>query len=313
MAMILLLGATGYVGRAFAAHLQAKGLEVHAPLRATRDYSNGATLRKLLRELKPDFVINAAGFAGKPTVDACEITRADTLEGNTVFPLRVAEACTEADVRWGHVSSGCIYQGDRGVDPAGRSIGFREEDAPNFSFRAGECSFYSGTKALAEEFLVNGGHDVYIWRLRVPFDHRDNARNYLSKLMHYKRLLDVRNSLSHLGDFVAASWATMERGLPRGIYNLTNPGSITAKEVVELIRTEGEHRRAAGDALSAERMLKSYAWFESEDEFMKTTAVARRSSCVLDTTKAEQLGLPLRPVREAISGSLRNWTWETPA
>jgi hypothetical protein len=60
-------------------------------------------------------------------------------------------------------------------------------------------------------------------------------------------------------------------------------------------------------------MLKSYAWFESEDEFMKTTAVARRSSCVLDTSKAGQLALPLRPVREALVESLRNWTWEATA
>ena len=313
MAMILLLGAHGYVGRNFAAHLQAKGLEVHAPSRAAHDYTDAAVLRKLLRELRPDFVINAAGFAGKPTVDACETARADTLEGNTVFPLRVAEACAEAGVRWGHVSSGCVYQGDKGADASGKAIGFSEEDAPNFSFHAGECSFYSGTKALAEEFLVKGGYDVHIWRLRVPFDQHDNARNCLSKLMRYKRLLDVRNSLSHLGDFVASAWATMERGLPRGIYNLTNPGSVTAKEVVELIRAEGERRRAAGEAFSAERMLKSYSWFASEDEFMKTTAIARRSSCVLDTTKAEKLGLPLRPVREALADSLRNWTWETPA
>jgi dTDP-4-dehydrorhamnose reductase len=306
MAMILLLGANGFVGRHFAAHLQAKGLAVRAASRAE-------DLRNLLRELRPDFVINAAGFAGKPTVDACEIARADTLEGNTVFPLRVAEACAEAGVRWGHVSSGCVYQGDKGVDASGQAIGFREEDAPNFSFHSGACSFYSGTKALAEEFLTKGGYDVHIWRLRVPFDQQDNARNYVSKLMRYKRLLDVRNSLSQLGDFVAAAWATLERGLPRGIYNLTNPGSVTAKEVVELIRTEGERRRAVGDTFSAERMLKSYAWFASEEEFMKTTAVARRSSCVLDTTKAEKLGLPLRPVREALADSLRNWTWETPA
>jgi dTDP-4-dehydrorhamnose reductase len=286
---------------------------VEAPSRTAHNYADAAVLRELLRELRPDFVINAAGFAGKPTVDACETARADTLEGNTVFPLRVAEACAEAGVRWGHVSSGCVYQGDKGIDTSGQAIGFREEDAPNFSFHSGECSFYSGTKALAEEFLLAGGYDVYIWRLRVPFDHRDGARNYLSKLMRYKRLLGVRNSLSHLGDFVASAWATMERDLPRGIYNLTNPGSVTTQDVVELIREEGENRLARNDNYSAERMLKSYSWFESEDEFMKTTAVARRSSCVLDTTKAEQLGLPLRPVREALADSLRNWTWETPA
>ncbi len=46
---------------------------------------------------------------------------------------------------------------------------------------------------------------------------------------------------------------------------------------------------------------------------MKTSAIARRSSCVLDTTKAERLNLPLRPVREAIADSLRNWIWENPS
>jgi dTDP-4-dehydrorhamnose reductase len=313
MAMILLLGATGYVGQTFETYLQTKGLAFHAPLRAEHDYSRAAMLRQLLRDLRPDFVINAAGHAGKPTVDACETARADTLEGNTVFPLRVAEACAEAGIRWGHVSSGCVYQGAKGIDDAGQAVGFREDDPPNFSLHVGECSFYSGTKALAEELLINGGYDVYIWRLRVPFDHRDGARNYLSKLIRYKRLLDVRNSLSHLGDFVASACATMERGLPRGIYNLTNPSSVTTREVVELIREEGESRRARGDNLSAERMLKTYSWFESEDEFMKTTAVARRSSCVLDTTKAEHCGLPLRPVREALADSLRQWIWEAPA
>jgi dTDP-4-dehydrorhamnose reductase len=313
MATILLLGATGYVGQYFKAHLEAVGSAVHAPTRAEHDYSRATVLRALLREHRPDFVINAAGHAGKPTVDACENERAETLEGNTVFPLRVAEACAEAGIRWGHVSSGCVYQGAKGLDAAGHAIGFREDDPPNFSFHSGDCSFYSGAKALAEELLLKGGYDVYIWRLRVPFDHRDGARNYLTKLMRYKRLLDVRNSLSHLGDFAASACATLERGLPRGIYNLTNPGSVTAREVVGLIREEGERRLALGDNVSAGRMLKTYSWFESEDEFMKTTAVARRSSCVLDTTKAGQCGLPLRPVREALIDSLRHWTWETHA
>jgi dTDP-4-dehydrorhamnose reductase len=311
--MILLLGGTGYVGQAFQRHLQATASPVYAPSRAEQDYTRATVLRALLREHRPDFVINAAGHAGKPTVDACENERAETLEGNTVFPLRVAEACVEAGIPWGHVSSGCVYQGAKGLDDAGHAIGFREDDPPNFSFHSGDASFYSGTKALAEELLLKGGYDVYIWRLRVPFDHRDGARNYLSKLMRYKRLLDVRNSLSRLGDFVASACTTFEQGLPRGIYNLTNPGSVTAREVVELIREEGERRRKLGDIASAAHMLKDYAWFESEEEFMKTTARARRSSCVLDTTKAEKCGLPLRPVREAITDSLQKWTWEPPA
>jgi dTDP-4-dehydrorhamnose reductase len=308
--MVLLLGSNGYVGRCFAEFLKSRQVEVLAIPRAEQDYTDAATLKKLLRDHRPKFLINAAGYTGKPNVDACETARADTLFGNTVFPLRIAEVCAEQGVTWGHVSSGCIYQGAKGTDASGNPIGFREENVPNFSFHAGDCSFYSGTKALAEEYLLKNPGPLYIWRLRVPFDHRDNGRNYLTKLLRYKRLLDVRNSLSHLTDFVASAWATMERGLPHGVYNLTNPGAVTTRGVVQLIREEGERRLQKGDE-SGRRMLQDFVYFDSEDEFMKTMAVARRSSCVLDTTKAEQLGLPLRPVREALADSLQRWIWET--
>jgi dTDP-4-dehydrorhamnose reductase len=300
--MILVLGAGGYVGRRFTALFQARGLAFVPLSRAEIDYTDPAVLRRILKKERPDFVINAAGFTGRPNVDACETARAETLFGNTVLPLRVAEACAEFGIPWGHVSSGCIYQGARG-QKGGHPLGFREEDAPNFSFRAGPCSFYSGTKAMAEEYL-RAFPEVYLWRLRLPFDRHDSPRNYLSKLLRYPRLLDVRNSLSHLDDFAAACWATMERALPRGIYNLTNPGSVTTAEVVALIEQEG---RARNDR----RLLRPFAYFESEEEFMKTGAHAPRSSCVLDTTKAERLALPLRPVRDALIDSLQRWVWET--
>ena len=93
-----------------------------------------------------------------------------------VFPLRVAEASApRRGLPGGMFSSGCVYQGSKGVDASGNPIGFREEDEPNFSFQSGECSFYSGTKAMAEELLIQGGYDVYLWRLRLPFDHRDGT------------------------------------------------------------------------------------------------------------------------------------------
>ena len=306
--MIAVLGARGYVGQRFATYLKTRGLKTIAVARAEVDYADPARLLQFLKKERPDFVINAAGYTGKPNVDACESAKAETLFGNTVLPLRIAEACAAMNITWGHISSGCIYQGARGQE-GNVTLGFREEDTPNFSFHSGQCSFYSGTKAMAEEYLKDFPN-LYIWRLRVPFDQHDSARNYLSKLLRYKRLLNVRNSLSHLDDFVASCWATMERDLPRGTYNVTNPGSVTTKEVAELIRHEGQARLAKGDTYSAERMLKEFAYFESEDEFMKSAAIARRSSCVLDTAKAERLGLPLRPVCEAIADSLQRWSWE---
>jgi dTDP-4-dehydrorhamnose reductase len=309
--MLLLLGASGYVGRCFEDFFQREGVKVLSVSRAHTDYTAPHILQRLLKETRPDFLVNAAGFTGKPNVDACEKARAETLLGNTVLPLSIAEACGEHGIPWGHVSSGCIYQGSKGTDPAGNPPGFREEDTPNFSFASGTCSFYSGTKAMAEEYLMKGPSNIYIWRLRIPFDHRDGSRNYLSKLLRYERLLNVRNSLSHLGDFVSSAWATMQRRLPYGTYNLTNSGSVTTSEVVDLIRHEGIARLATKDLFSSQRMLRDFLYFESEEEFMKTGAVADRSSCVLDTTKAKGFDLPMRPVREALIDSLQRWIWET--
>ena len=93
MSKILLLGGTGYIGQVFRRELAARGLAFEAPSRAQTDYTRFEVLTELLRRNKPDFLINAAGYTGKPNVDACEINRADTLQGNTLFPAMVAHAC----------------------------------------------------------------------------------------------------------------------------------------------------------------------------------------------------------------------------
>lgn len=286
--MILLLGGSGYVGSAFQALLARKQVPFRNLRRADFDYSNGAALTDLLRREKPAFLINAAGYTGKPNVDACELHKAECLFGNAVLPGTIANACAAAGVPWGHVSSGCIYNGARAD---GR--GFTESDTPNFSFRSPPCSFYSGTKALGEEILA-GSPQVYVWRLRIPFNEVDGPRNYLTKLMRYDRLLEAANSISQLDEYVAACLATWEKRVPFGTYNVTNPGHVTTREVVDLIRAAGVSR-------------KNFQFFTNESEFMTTTAKTPRSNCVMDSSKLASTGIVLTEVHEAIDRALRGW------
>jgi dTDP-4-dehydrorhamnose reductase len=109
--MILLLGASGYIGQAFQQELENRRWPQTLLSRKQLDYSKFDLLLTYLREKKPSFVLNAAGYTGKPNVDACETARADTLQGNTLLPLTIAHACVAADIPFGHVSSGCIYSG----------------------------------------------------------------------------------------------------------------------------------------------------------------------------------------------------------
>jgi dTDP-4-dehydrorhamnose reductase len=312
--MVLLLGASGYIGEAFAAELQRRKADFLPLSRSQVDYTRFDKLLEFLKARKPSFVVNAAGYTGKPNVDACEFDKAGTLAGNTLLPQTIAHACAATDIPWGHVSSGCIYNGAKfefngklGAEkdmtrPEIRQLvekrpgaihGFTENDPPNFSFRDQPCSFYCGTKALGEEVIKDIGQN-YIWRLRIPFDEFDNKRNYLSKIQRYAKVYDNVNSISHRADFVKACLDTWERRAPFGIYNVTNPGFVTTRHVVEQI----------------EKFLKparKFEFWQNDDEFYKFAAKTPRSNCVMAVTKLLSTGVKIRPVEEALEDSLRNW------
>lgn len=289
--MIILLGAAGYVGSAFADLLTKRSIPHLCVSRSQVDYTQVDVLESLLRDQKATFLINSAGYTGKPNVDACEKDKAECLFGNAVLAGRIRQACERASVPWGHVSSGCIFTGRR-ADGAG----FREEDAPNFSFRTDNCSFYSGTKALGEEILADC-ESCYVWRLRIPFNEHDSPRNYITKLLRYRRLLDAENSLSQLQDFVTASLECWLQRVPFGIYNVTNTGHVTTKEVVGMI----QKYMCPG---------REFDFFDSEDEFMNLAAKTPRSNCVLDNSKIRAAGVPMRTVHEALEWSMRSWVGE---
>lgn len=317
--MILLLGASGYIGQAFAHELRRRNRPFQPLSRRELDYTRFDLLLGYLKTNPPEFVINAAGFTGKPNVDACEELKAETLLGNTILPQTIAHACYDCGIPWAHVSSGCIFNGARiavggdvrvekdltrpdlnelAVKHPEAIRGFTEEDEPNFSFRRPPCSFYSGSKALGEE-AVDGLGQAYVWRLRIPFDEFDNGRNYLTKVQRYAKVYDNVNSLSHRGDFPRACLDLWERRAPFGVYNVTNPGFVTARQVVAMIQKILKPKRA-------------FEFWANDDEFYRVAAKTPRSNCVLDASKLLATGVKLRPVEEALEDSLKNWVRETP-
>jgi dTDP-4-dehydrorhamnose reductase len=205
--MVLLLGASGYVGHAFAGELRRRG-HCFIPLtRRAMDYTRFELLFDYVRKMKPEFIINAAGLTGSPNVDACELAREEILAANTLLPQTVARVCAMTHTPWGQVSSGCIYSGAKVLEDGRRRVekdlnqpefrrflaeqpenvfGFTEWDEPNFSFRCPPCNFYSGTKVLAEE-AIRGPGPTYIWRPGIPFDEREDLRNFLWRIQKYRK------------------------------------------------------------------------------------------------------------------------------
>ena len=313
--MILLLGSTGYIGSAFKSALIDRN-ENFTSL-SHIECSSFKFLYNYLEKNRPSFIINAAGYTGKPNVDACEIDKVGTLRGNVVFPQILSQACSLLNIPWGHVSSGCIFAGCQ-VNISNEWIiekdmtlsyirnlakyspeklrGFTEDISPNFSFNTPPCSFYSGTKALSEEIIQDNGN-CYIWRLRIPFDEFDNNRNYLSKIQRYSKVYDNLNSLSHRSDFVNACLDSWLHKIPFGIYNITNPGFISTENVVEMIKIILKPKR-------------EFIYWENDKEFYTSDAIAPRSNCIMDSSKIINTGVKLRSVESALEDSLLSWVNE---
>jgi len=274
----LVFGSTGYVGSEFIKQLEHQG-------EAAPSYKEFKTFRIILDYLhyiKPNVVVNAAGYTGKPNVDACETQKDQCYFGNVLFPVWLAQACDLLSIPFAHVSSGCIYNGYDKV--------YTENDESDFSFKQNNCSFYSGTKAEAE-LLLREFPQAYIWRLRIPFNKEHSPRNYLTKMLNYNKILNLDNSISHKEEFVSTCLKTITNNIPYGIYNVTNEGYINAKRVFELFAL---HRP------EFKELINSKTFYTDVEEFMKD-AVAPRSNCVLNTDKLFSHGLRMRHAEDVVT------------
>ena len=232
-------------------------------------------IRKELDEKKPEVVINCAGITGRPNIDWCEEHKAETIAGNVTVPLNILQACGEREIYWVHLGSGCIFQG-QGPD----NKGFSEEDDD----LASPPSFYSWTKYWADQILKN--FPVLIVRLRLPVDKEPNPRNLIDKLAKYSQIIDSKNSITVIPDFLEATKKLIEKKRV-GIYHLVNPGVIAPSEIMELYKkiVNPNHQ---------------YQLISTEELYWKGLAKAERSNCFLNTDKLQKEGIILKPIKERI-------------
>jgi dTDP-4-dehydrorhamnose reductase len=310
--MVLLLGATSYSGQAFAKALRRRK-DAFIPLsRSTFDYSRFEFLFDYIRKIHPDFLINSDDTAEAAGQELAEAERMEMLQANTVLPQTIARVCDATNTPWGHLSSGSIYCGakiglngqfrieeDLSLESV-RSLfaahperfrGFSELDEPNFSFKS-SCTFYSGTKALAEEALRSSRN--YIWRLRRPFNEVDEPANFLSQLQDSSYHHDAINSLSQLDECVSACLDLWDRRAPFGIYNVVNPGAISTHDLLQMI-----HR-----VLKPRRELQLLVY---DGNGQTQNPKAPHSDCILDDSKLQRNGITLSTVHEAVERSLQKW------
>jgi dTDP-4-dehydrorhamnose reductase len=194
------------------------------------DNSTSMDFKSFLHDKRFDVVVNCSGYTGKPNVDACESDKANCWEYNVLAPTRTTETVNLFRMPMIHISSGCIYQGDKK---------YNEEDIPNFGLYDDHSSFYSKSKHAGELAL----RDMYgyILRIRMPFCSSSSPKNILNKYLKYENIVSMPNSLTCVHDLAkAVEHICVHRNqVPKGIYNVVNKGKVEARQVLQMFKRNG--------------------------------------------------------------------------
>lgn len=270
--MRYLIFGNGYLGNKFKKYL-GKDASI-----TSVDIGNIDKVNKILKTKKPNVVINCAGKTGRPNIDWCEDHKEETMYSNVVGPLVLAKKCLDNKIFMVHIGSGCVYQGDNECQ------GFTEEDVPDIQKMP---SFYSLTKFTSEYLLKS--FPVLQCRIRMPVDSEKSNRNFITKITNYEYVINEENSITIIDDLISATLKLIKKK-KTGIYNITNPGKITHKEILDKY---------------TELVDKNFKYKIIETKKLKTKA--GRSNCVLSTSKLEKAGIKLPEVHTAIEKVLKNY------
>ena len=231
-----------------------------------------------VEQYRPQVLINCIGYTGLKNIDHCELDKDKTLAANTLIPILLAEIALRQGIKLVHISSGCIYQFDYSADQP-----IREEEEQDFF-----DLYYSRTKIYAERVLdyLSVRYDILIPRIRIPLDERPHPRNILTKLLEYKKVIDLPNSVTYLPDFFAALEHLLGIGA-RGIYNVVNKGGLRFPQLLEA--------------------YKKYApGFNYEVIDFKQLNLAR-TNLLLSTEKLEQTGFKVRAIGEVLEECVKKY------
>ena len=256
------------------------GERLHTALACESSDKKIHTLKDVEEELskfKPAVLINCIGYIGR-NVDDCELDKDKTLFVNSFIPLILAEAALRNKIKLVHISSGCIYRFDYSKDKP-----IDEEKTPDF-FEL----FYSRSKIYAERALaaLSAKYNILILRPRIPLDYIPHPKNLLTKLINYKKTIDLPNSVTYIPDFIDAIKHLLKIDAT-GIYNVVNAGGLRYPKLMGIYKKYNPDFK-----------------YEAVD-FRKLNLV--RTNLVLSTKKLEKSGFKIRNINEVLEECVQKY------
>ena len=219
MKKILLTGINGQVGHAL--HAQLGHYAINSLSRDQLDLSNIDQIRQVIRDLKPDLIINPAAYTA---VDKAESEPELAHIINTLAPQVLAEEAARLGAALIHFSTDYVFDGRK-------KAAYEETDALN------PMSVYGKTKLAGEDAIRLVGLPHLI--LRTSWVYGAYGKNFFKTIL---RIASERDSINIVADQIGAptsstsianavvklieSWSPSQTEQP-GLYHLTNSNSTS--------------------------------------------------------------------------------------
>lgn len=220
---ILLTGASGTLGTAFGRIAQARGLAYQLVTRHEMDIADPSSVQRMLDEVSPWAIINAAGYV---RVDDAEHEPERCARENVLGPNVLAQACRERSIRMVTFSSDLVFNGIQG-----RPYVESDDVSP--------LGIYGKTKALAERLIIETNPDVLVIRTAAffgPWDEHNFVFKALRALSTQASFLADEDSIvspTYVPDLVHAVLDLLIDG-ESGLWHITNQGAVTWLELARL-------------------------------------------------------------------------------
>jgi dTDP-glucose 4,6-dehydratase len=285
--LVLVYGSRGWIGSQFIRLLHDAGISF---INGSSRVDEKQSLETEIKNVNPSHVVSFIGRThGKignveyPTIDYLEQPGKlyENVRDNLFSPLVLADVCSERNIHFTYLGTGCIFTYDEEHTYGDEGSGFTEESRPNF-FGSG----YSCIKGFTDRLMSMYCRTTLNLRIRMPISYEKNKRNFITKITTYDKICSIPNSMSVLPDLLPLVIDMMKKHTT-GTINLTNPGLITHNEILEMF---------------TELVDPSFEWTNFTIEEQRAILSSERSNNCLDTTKLESL----YPEVPSIKTSMRN-------
>lgn len=282
---VAVTGAGGRLGSALVDVLRGRGLDVVAWSRPEYSLEDVASAERLVARDMPALVYHTAAWTD---VDGCALDPARAARLNGQATANLARVCAAAGAGLVYVSTNAVFDGLR---EDGR--GYAEEDPTAPANEYGESKL-AGERGVQDAY---SGTAAGAWIARISWLFGAPGGDFPGKVLAAADRLDAGEPLAMVADEtgrptysrdLAAVLADLPRVAPSGVIHLGNAGQATRYRWAELVlrrcRPEVELRPL------------------SHAEYERPASVPRWA--VLDSSRAEALGIAMRPWTDALDDYL---------